>query len=546
MKRSLSRGPFALAALLALGVLVHAMPCAATIYNVTTVAELVTALAAANATPGPDTINMAPGLYLLGPALTPLDVTDDLTVNGGGRPGTVLDGTGLGAPAFGIHASFIGDPVNTDIHATFNDLTIQNFGGGFDFSSGHSSLLLVNRSTITGSNLIGVNIAGGPLQLRNSTLSGNLIGVYAESNDPLLLDNDTIVENRSVGVDVFSNALTVRNTIVAGNGSDCAASPNFADHDINGDGSCGSGFVTAAPLLGALADNGGPTLTRALLTGSPAIDAGSGGEPTDQRGVARPQGTAGDIGAFEWTAFPFTAVTDVVPAGGSLTTDTLGTGATPTAPVQTTVTAPGGAALTIEQGPGGPDFGFIGQSVHIVAVPDATPANPFTIVFVIDASVIPAGQTAATIVVSKNGVAVPPCTGLPGTAAPDPCVASRQTIAGGDAQITVLSSTASLWDFRAGSTLGVGEQATRLEFSVSPSPIRSDAIVRYSLPAAADVDLSLFDPAGRKVATLVSGSRSAGRYSIDWHAATQLRAGLYFARFRVDANVLTSRVVRVN
>ncbi len=50
-----------------------------------------------------------------------------------------------------------------------------------------------------------------------------------------------------------------------------------------------------------MADNGGPTLTHALLPGSPAIDAGVAvvGLSTDQRGTSRPQGRAPDIGAFE-------------------------------------------------------------------------------------------------------------------------------------------------------------------------------------------------------------------------------------------------------
>jgi hypothetical protein len=55
-------------------------------------------------------------------------------------------------------------------------------------------------------------------------------------------------------------------------------------------------------MLGPLADNGGSTLTRALLAGSPAIDTGSSDCPppaTDQRGTARPQGVHCDIGAFE-------------------------------------------------------------------------------------------------------------------------------------------------------------------------------------------------------------------------------------------------------
>jgi len=56
------------------------------------------------------------------------------------------------------------------------------------------------------------------------------------------------------------------------------------------------------PKLGPLADNGGPTLTMALLSGSPAIDAGntSLAPATDQRGFPRPFSLAADIGAFEF------------------------------------------------------------------------------------------------------------------------------------------------------------------------------------------------------------------------------------------------------
>ena len=61
--------------------------------------------------------------------------------------------------------------------------------------------------------------------------------------------------------------------------------------------------TSASPIdarLGPLQNNGGPTLTHALLLGSPALDAG---DPTltgtDQRGVSRPQGPRADIGAFE-------------------------------------------------------------------------------------------------------------------------------------------------------------------------------------------------------------------------------------------------------
>ena len=67
-----------------------------------------------------------------------------------------------------------------------------------------------------------------------------------------------------------------------------------------------------APGLGLLQANGGPTQTRALLAGSPAIDKGSNalahqnGAPLafDQRGPdhARIFGAAVDIGAMEYSA----------------------------------------------------------------------------------------------------------------------------------------------------------------------------------------------------------------------------------------------------
>jgi choice-of-anchor C domain-containing protein len=62
-----------------------------------------------------------------------------------------------------------------------------------------------------------------------------------------------------------------------------------------------SDLINTDPVLAPLADNGGPTMTMALLPGSPAIDAGVSvpGVTTDQRGIPRPQGSAPDIGAFE-------------------------------------------------------------------------------------------------------------------------------------------------------------------------------------------------------------------------------------------------------
>jgi hypothetical protein len=69
-----------------------------------------------------------------------------------------------------------------------------------------------------------------------------------------------------------------------------------------GCGVTGAGDLSGVnPLLGPLASNGGPTQTMALLSGSPAIDAGDDGAcpSNDQRGVTRPQGSHCDIGAYE-------------------------------------------------------------------------------------------------------------------------------------------------------------------------------------------------------------------------------------------------------
>ena len=111
-----------------------------------------------------------------------------------------------------------------------------------------------------------------------------------------------------------SATLNLQNTIVANNGDfGCFLAPfgagavvlNSLGNNVFTDGTCfpiASDQIVADAGLGSLADNGGPTLTHALLAGSPAIDAADDGvcPATDQRGVPRPQGAACDVGAFEY------------------------------------------------------------------------------------------------------------------------------------------------------------------------------------------------------------------------------------------------------
>src|SRR5439155_8572297 len=96
--------------------------------------------------------------------------------------------------------------------------------------------------------------------------------------------------------------LSLANTILATTGFDanCVGSVTSLGHNLDSDGSCAlaaeGDLSSVDPKLGALADNGGPTQTQALLAGSPAIDAGtnSGCPSTDQRGQPRPKDGNGD------------------------------------------------------------------------------------------------------------------------------------------------------------------------------------------------------------------------------------------------------------
>jgi hypothetical protein len=141
---------------------------------------------------------------------------------------------------------------------------------------------------------------------------------------------------------------------------------------------------------------------------------------------------------------------DVQQGDPPVTTDVEGDGATPDDPVETQVSSPNGGTVTIEDGqsevstaPTG--YSFFGEQMTITA-PDATVNEPLVLVFVLDASQIPAGQSAATLAVFRNATYVLACNGAPGVADPDPCVSDRQTLPDGDAQITVLTSEASDWN----------------------------------------------------------------------------------------------------
>ncbi|MGA2138878.1 MAG: choice-of-anchor Q domain-containing protein [Verrucomicrobiia bacterium] len=125
----------------------------------------------------------------------------------------------------------------------------------------------------------------------------------------------------------LSGHVEVLNTIIARNTADsipdAGGTITSGGHNLIGVSDGSTGFVNGtngdlvgsaahplAPGLSVLASNGGPTFTCALLSTSPAIDAGADSDcpATDQRGVARPQIAHCDIGAFEFNDRPPTAI----------------------------------------------------------------------------------------------------------------------------------------------------------------------------------------------------------------------------------------------
>jgi len=88
-----------------------------------------------------------------------------------------------------------------------------------------------------------------------------------------------------------------------------------------------------------------------------------------------------------------------------------------------------------------------------------------------------------------------------------------------------------------------GKQVPKaLEFAARPNPFAGSSRLSYSLPVAGRVELAVFDPAGRQVATLEDRYQTAGRYVVDF-AAKGLEPGVYLARLRVNDRLLTTKLV---
>jgi predicted outer membrane repeat protein len=228
-----------------------------------------------------------------------------------------------------------------------------------------------------------IRSTGGPdsITLVNTTVSGNtpnVNGTIAAAGGLVTLRFVTVAGNIATGggsgglAEGAFGTFKIGNSVLADNSvSNCAGFKPVGQSlgfNISSDESCrftGLNDVSSVdPLLGPLADNGGPTLTRLPGPLSPAIDEAQCpvDVPIDQRGVARPQGTACDRGAVERT--PTDATTTTTTTNTTSTTSTTSTTdtTTTTAPASTSTTTLGSTTTTTLAG-----GGTCGDPVALVA-----------------------------------------------------------------------------------------------------------------------------------------------------------------------------------
>jgi len=273
--------------------------------------------------------------------------------NGGGLPGVGGGGiynTGTGTVTLS-YSTVSGNSVHdggqgagiynggtlTVINSTLSDNNDFFGTGGGIFNDGTAT---VTGSTLSGNSAIEDNGGGivneGTMTILNSTLSGNSTtegtdGGAIFNSGSLTVVNSTLSGNSATdegkGGAIFnSGTLILKSTLLAGqtSGGNCSnlglGTSTSYGYNLSDDSTCtflsGTGdqnnSVTAGLSSSGLQNNGGPTQTIALLSTSSAVDAipptactdASGNQVlTDQRGVARPQNSGCDIGAFEFVQF---------------------------------------------------------------------------------------------------------------------------------------------------------------------------------------------------------------------------------------------------
>ena len=296
-------------------------------------------------------------------------------------------------------------------NVAYNGANYAGGGGGGILNEGTATLtdsaLFLNGSAGAGG---GIANAGGAT-LTNCTVSSNtaLGGGGGISNQQdvgvLLLNNCTITSNMSIlgGVGNAGTA-TLNNTIVADSNSGDVVNRGTltGSHNLIEDGSGGPGLVATVagdPRLGPRANNGGGTVTHALLAGSPAINAGNtalipAGVTRDQTGSARVVDSIVDIGAFEFRGISTTAAVTT-----SAASTTYGGAVTFTATVTAASAPAGGVQFVIDGGTpvAGVPAGTTGTTATWTYTTSALAAGTHAVVAVFDGSGDFADSTATLV-----------------------------------------------------------------------------------------------------------------------------------------------------
>ncbi len=293
--------------------------------------------------------------YVLKVGLWPGDVGFDITITDGYNL-TLNNATITGGNH--AHPETLNLPSNGGgiINAYFGELTLNNVtvsgnsaaGNGGGIFSSPSGILTLNNSTISGNTSAG-NGGGiyiedmspyGEVTLNNVTISGNsaidngggmYIGGLSFSGAGVVLDSSLISGNAVTGTSSEGDEIyivpnlpitipTIFGTIILtplpvitefnlfghSGESDADAFYGFTpdSSDVNAT-SDGASSTALSGILSQLADNGGLTMTHALVKGGPAIDLDvedcSAGLTEDQRGYPRPVGDGCDAGSFEFS-----------------------------------------------------------------------------------------------------------------------------------------------------------------------------------------------------------------------------------------------------
>ena len=216
---------------------------------------------------------------------------------------TVSDNKSNNGPGGGIYNGGTMSLAGSTVSSNSN----EGGGGGID----NAGSLNVSDSTIT-ENAVGGPGGQGGGGILNEGSAASLV-VTAST----LAHNDT--DNHGGGIKNARGSVTLAGTVVADTSpSDCSGVITDAGYNLDDDGSCGfstggHSYSDVMPYLGPLQNNGGPTDTEEPALGSPLLNdipAGTSADgatlcpSTDQRGVARPQGSQCDIGAVELSSTP--------------------------------------------------------------------------------------------------------------------------------------------------------------------------------------------------------------------------------------------------